>query len=66
MVAYIKNYMEEIGKGIQDDHREDSQQNLFFATEWNIDFSCRSLIHDNLLKAPFITHVTQKHHYPPC
>jgi xylan 1,4-beta-xylosidase len=29
-------------------------KNYFFVTEWNIDFSCRSVIHDDLLKAPFI------------
>jgi beta-xylosidase/AraC-like DNA-binding protein len=27
---------------------------LFFVTEWNIDYSCRNMIHDSLLKAPYI------------
>jgi beta-xylosidase/AraC-like DNA-binding protein len=27
---------------------------LFYITEWNIDFSCRNMIHDSILKAPFI------------
>lgn len=54
MIAYIKDYSEKINKDMQDNPQEDSRQNLFFVTEWNIDFSCRSLIHDNLLKAPFI------------
>jgi xylan 1,4-beta-xylosidase len=53
-IAHIKNYVE----GIYKDRRNETMENIpmknFFVTEWNIDFSCRSLIHDNLMKAPFI------------
>jgi beta-xylosidase/AraC-like DNA-binding protein len=53
-ITRIKGDIEKINRTGNLNHRNDLSGILFFATEWNIDFSCRSLIHDNLLKAPFI------------
>jgi beta-xylosidase/AraC-like DNA-binding protein len=46
----IKNLCREFGIG----ETKDTFPRLFYITEWNIDFSCRNLIHDSLLKASFI------------
>jgi beta-xylosidase/AraC-like DNA-binding protein len=34
--------------------RPEIPNNMFFVTEWNIDYSSRNMIHDSLLKAPYI------------
>jgi beta-xylosidase/AraC-like DNA-binding protein len=53
-IAYIKSCVENIYNYIGNNVAEYPSVKNFIVTEWNIDFSCRSLIHDNLLKAPFI------------
>jgi beta-xylosidase len=45
----VENLCRDLKNGIKD-----SFPNLFYVTEWNMDFSCRNLIHDSLLKASFI------------
>jgi beta-xylosidase len=54
-ISRIKSYVENLyaNRGIGGEDTN-SLLRLFYVTEWNIDFSCRNLIHDSLLKASFI------------
>jgi beta-xylosidase/AraC-like DNA-binding protein len=53
-IAWIKDCVENLYRDLNNEGIKNSISGLFFVTEWNIDFSCRNLIHDSLLKASFI------------
>jgi beta-xylosidase/AraC-like DNA-binding protein len=53
-IAWIRGYVENLYRDLKGGGTKIFFPNLFYVTEWNIDFSCRNLIHDSLLKASFI------------
>jgi beta-xylosidase len=55
-ITWIKNCVDNLRRDIRNGGRDgkNSLPDIFYITEWNIDFSCRNLIHDSLLKASFI------------
>ncbi|MDR0400299.1 MAG: helix-turn-helix domain-containing protein [Treponema sp.] len=61
-IAWIKDCVENVrrnggngpGNNMKSGNANSPLSKNFYVTEWNIDFSCRSLIHDSLLKAAFI------------
>jgi beta-xylosidase/AraC-like DNA-binding protein len=53
-VAWIKGYVESLYREFGKGQNKNSPLRPFYITEWNIDFSCRNLVHDSLLKASFI------------
>jgi beta-xylosidase/AraC-like DNA-binding protein len=53
-IERIRGYVENLYRDLKGVGTKSSFPDLFYVTEWNIDFSCRNLIHDSLLKASFI------------
>jgi beta-xylosidase/AraC-like DNA-binding protein len=53
-IAEIQEYIKKILEEIETEYKTGFHEPPFYITEWNFDFSGRSLVHDSLFMAPFL------------